>query len=128
MDLSELCETWMQAKQAEAMATETRRKIEDQMASLIGLPEIMDTTENIELESGFKIKIVGRLNRKVDSDKIQEIAAENGLENHLSTLIRWKPEVNMAAWRAADENIIRAFSDAITTTAGRPSFSIVLEK
>ena len=123
MDLSELCETWLQAKQAESMAIETRRKIEDQIVSLIGLPETFEGTENAEAE-GYKIKIVGRMNRKVDADKVQEIAAEHGLTEHLSALFRWKPEMNVSIWKATDSSITEPLLDAITTSPGRPSFSI----
>ena len=123
MDLSKLCETWMQAKQAETMAVETRRKIEDQLVSLIGLPENFEGTENAEA-GGYRIKIVGRMTRKIDSDKVQEIAAEHGLTEHLSALFRWKPEMNMTVWKSTDSSITEPLLDAITTSPGRPSFSI----
>ena len=124
MDLSQLCETWMQAKQAEAMAVETRRKIEDQVVSMIGLPETFEGTENAEAAGGYKIKIVGRMTRKVDADKVQEIAAEHGLTEHLSALFRWKPEMNISIWKSTDSSITEPLLDAITTSPGRPSFSI----
>ena len=93
------------------------------MLSLIGLPEAFDGTENAAAP-GFKIKLVGRLNHRIDSDKLQDIAAENGLTDHLSSLFRWKPEINVRSWKAADESITTALLEAITTTPGRPSFSI----
>lgn len=124
MDLSQLCETWMQAKQAEAMAVETRRKIEDQVVSMIGLPETFEGTENAEAAGGYRIKIVGRMTRKVDADKVQEIAAEHGLTEHLTALFRWKPEMNISIWKSTDSSITEPLLDAITTSPGRPSFSI----
>lgn len=127
MDLSQLCETWLQAKQAEAMAVETRRKIEDQLVSLIGLPETFEGTENAEAAGGYRIKIVGRMTRKIDADKVQEIAAENGLTEHLSALFRWKPEMNISIWKSTDSSITEPLLDAITTIPGRPSFSITQE-
>ena len=33
--------------------------------------------------------------------ELQEIAAEHGLEAHLSMLFRWKPEIDARAWKAA---------------------------
>jgi hypothetical protein len=123
MSLSDLSAQWIAAKDAEKAAQEERRLIEDRMLSLIGLPEAFDGTENADAP-GFKIKLVGRLNHKIDSDKLQEIAAENGLTDHLSSLFRWKPEINVRSWKAADESITTALLEAITTTPGRPSFSI----
>jgi plasmid stabilization system protein ParE len=123
MSLSDLSAQWIAAKDAEKAAQEERRLIEDRMLSLIGLPEAFDGTENAAAP-GYKIKLVGRLNHKIDSDKLQEIAAENGLTDHLSSLFRWKPEINVRSWKAADESITTALLEAITTTPGRPSFSI----
>lgn len=125
-DLAGLSAAWMAAKDAEKTAQDQRRIIEDRMLSLIGLPEAFDGTENAAAP-GFKIKLVGRLNHKIDSDRLQEIAAENGLTEHLSSLFRWKPEINVRSWKAADESITNALLDAITTTPGRPSFSITTE-
>ena len=126
MSLSDLSAQWIAAKDAEKAAQEERRLIEDRMLSLIGLPEAFDGTENAAAP-GFKIKLVGRLNHRIDSDKLQEIAAENGLTEHLSSLFRWKPEINVRSWKAADESITNALLDAITTTPGRPSFAITTE-
>ena len=123
MSLSDLSAQWMAAKDAEKAAQEERRLIEDRMLSLIGMPEAFEGTENAAAP-GIKIKLVGRLNHKIDSDKLQEIAAENGLTDHLSSLFRWKPEINVRSWKAADESITTALLEAITTTPGRPSFSI----
>ena len=59
------------------------------------------------------------------ADLLQELALESGIEQaHLSTLFRWKPELNMKEWKAAAPEITSALSGAITTTAGRPSFAI----
>jgi hypothetical protein len=68
--------------------------------------------------------VEGRINRKVDADKLQAIAAEAGLTEHLSSLFRWKPEIAMSAWKAASPNITTPLLDAITATPGRPSFTI----
>lgn len=123
MDLNNLSAAWLEAKDAEKTAQEKRRKIEDEILSLIGLPDAFDGTENFS-SGNYKIKLVGRLNHKIDSDRLQEIAAENGLTDHLSSLFRWKPEINARSWKSADDSITRPLLDAITTTPGRPSFSI----
>ena len=53
-----------------------------------------------------------------------ELAAEAGLSDQLAHLFRWKPELNMSAWKAADESITTPLAGAITAKPGRPSFSI----
>ncbi len=123
-DLNELSNMWLIAKQAEKDAVDDRRKIEDRIKSLVGVAENMDGTETVDQDQ-FTIKIVGRIDRKVDSDKLQELAAEFGLTEHLSSLFRWKPEINMAVWKAADEAITKPLAAAITAKPGRHSFTII---
>ena len=125
--LDSLASRWMDSKEAERKATEHRRELEDAMLSLIGISEAMEGTENAEAPGGYRIKVTGRMNRKVDGDKLQEIAIENGLQDHLGSLFRWKPEINKKAWDAASSGLTRPLMDAITTTPGRPSFSITKE-
>lgn len=119
-----LYQDWIAAKADEAAATKRRRDIEDQLVKQFQIPEGMEGTKNLEADS-FKIKIEGRINRKVNADKLQELAAEHGLSDHLSSLFRWKPEINAAVWKAADKAITTPLLDAITATPGRPSFTII---
>jgi hypothetical protein len=118
-----LYQQWLDAKATESEAIAKRREIEDAMVAEFKISEQLDGTENFERE-GYKIKIVGRINRRVDSDLLEEIANEHGLYLHLSSLFRWKPEINAAAWKAADKEITAALAPAITAKPGRPSFSI----
>lgn len=125
-DLEVLSKKWLILKSAEADAVEERRIIEDKMLSLIGISGNNDGTTNAEAGGAYKIKVVSRINRKVDTSLVQEIAAEHGTSNHLSTLFRWTAAIDSAAWKAADNSITKPLLDAITATPGRPSFSIDL--
>jgi hypothetical protein len=121
-----LYEEWLVAKAEEKKAMDERRSIEDKLVLSLGIPKTLDGTQNVEVE-GYKVKIVGRLDRKVNSDKLQDLAAEYGLTEHLSSLFRWKPEINASAWKSADPRITEPLLDAITSTNGRPSFTITKE-
>jgi hypothetical protein len=121
-----LYQQWIDAKVAEKAAIDLRRALEDELVAELGIPKTLDGTQNIEAD-GYKVKVVGRLDRKVNSDKLQDLAAEHGLTQHLSSLFRWKPEVNATAWKSADPLITAPLQDAITTTNGRPSFTITKE-
>lgn len=121
--MEQLAAEWLEAKEAERNAVVRRRNFEDTMRTLANFSDKAEGTEKIKT-SGYDIKIVGRIDRKVDADKVQELAVEYGLTDHLGTLFRWKPEINMAAWNAADESITRPLAAAITAKPGRPSFSI----
>lgn len=122
-----LYDQWIAAKAAEAEAVETRRRIEDQLTAMLDLASDAEGTTTAKRD-GYVIKATCRLTRKVDSDALQAIAAEHGLSEHLSSLFRWKPELSMKEWKAAAPNITGPLSGAITTTAGRPSYTITKEE
>lgn len=124
--LQNLSALWIEAKAREVIAINDRRTIEDQMRSLIGIAENLDGTMTAKPD-GYVVKVTGRINRKINADKLQELAAEAGLTEHLSSLFRWKPEINMTAWKATDAAITTPLLGAITSEAGRPSFAITKE-
>lgn len=121
--MEQMAAEWLEAKEDERVAIEKRRDLEDAMRKAASIRDDVEGTETMALE-GFRVKVVGRIDRKVDADKVQELAAEFGLTNHLSTLFRWKPEINMAIWKSTDEAITKPLAAAITAKPGRPSFTI----
>jgi hypothetical protein len=121
--IDQLAAEWLEAKESEKRATAKRREIEDEIINLSSFSSQKDETQKMKT-SLHAVKIVSRIDRKVDSEKVQELAAEHGLTDHLGTLFRWKPEINMAAWNASDQSITRPLAAAITAKPGRPSFSI----
>ena len=121
-------EAWQQAKIEEASATIRRRAVEDKMLEAMQLDEAGKDTTTVKPADGIEVKIVRRIDRKVDAEKLQEIAIEHGLMDHLSSLFRWKPEINATAWKLADPAIVRPLADAITAKPGRPSFKITIKE
>jgi hypothetical protein len=118
-----LFQRWIEAKKMETLAIAERRDIEDQMAIHFGIPKNLDGTVKQE-ENGYIIKMEGRINKRIDADKLQVLAAEAGLSEHLTSLFRWKPEINAKAWGAAAEAVTQPLLGAITSTPGRPTFTI----
>jgi hypothetical protein len=118
-----LYQRWLEAKKMETLAIAERRDLEDQMAIHFGIPKDLDGTIKAE-ENGYVIRMEGRINKKIDADKLQVLAAEAGLSEHLSSLFRWKPEINAKAWNAAADAVTQPLLGAITSTAGRPTFTI----
>ena len=122
-----LCQQWMQAKAAESVAVENRRKLEDEITAILDLAADEEGTVTAKRD-GYVVKATCRLNRKIDSEQLQELARDSGLSEHLASLFRWKPELNMKEWKAAAPEITGPLSGAITTTAGRPSYTITKEE
>lgn len=115
---------WIEAKEKERQAVEQRREAEDQLSKLLAVDDSKDGTVNLHL-GPYKVKVVSRLNRKVDGEKLQDVAREAGLSDYLPTLFRWKPEINLSSWRSADEKITNPLLEAITTIPSRPSYTII---
>lgn len=123
-ELDTLAAAWADAKQDEAIAVAKRRTIEDRLVELLAIPEGKEGTTSSTTEQGYAIKVVGRLNRKIDTEELQKLALEAGLYEHLPSLFRWSADINAAAWKAAAPSITAPLLPAITTTPGRPSFTI----
>lgn len=118
-----LYQQWIEAKERERHATEDRRCLEDMLINQFGIDPNVDRAVTIDKE-GYKIKVTCRLSHTVDSDLLQEVAAEHGIQDSLHNLFRWKADIDMKAWKAAPEEVTKVLNKAITTKAGRPSFSI----
>ena len=123
-EIMPLANKWLDLKETERQATEARRHVEDQLISMVNTKLDGSATTKID---NITIKVTTRLNRRIDGDLLQDLAAENGLTDQLGTLFRWKPDLNMSAWKAADPAITTPLLDAITTSEGRPSFNITTE-
>lgn len=117
---------WKEAKEAELAAIERRRAAEDIIKNLVNLDEQKEGSSTFPA-GNLKVKIASRLTRKVDDEKLREIAVEQGLEDHLDTLFRSKLEINLKAWKAADDSITSKLSDAIVITPSRPTFYVTTE-
>ena len=121
-----LYQRWIDAKKLEAAAVAERRELEDEMVKHFGIAKDLDGTVKHEVD-GYVIRMEGRINKKIDADKLQMLAAEAGLSEHLSSLFRWKPEINAKVWNAAAEVVTGPLLGAITSTPGRPTFTITKE-
>lgn len=126
MDATLLASEWIELKEKERAIVERRREVEDALLTYYEIGESMSGTCNLKM-TGFKAKVVGRMTQKVDSDLLQELAAENGMTQLLPDLFRWKAEINKKKWDDVDPKITSVLSGAITTTPSRPSFSITIE-
>lgn len=122
--LDYLAREWTLAKEAERQAIDARREIEDKISATMHLKADQDGTVKLVTPGGITIKTVGRLNRKINMERLFAIAHANNRGDLLETLFRWKPEINTKAWESAPQSDTSLFNDAITTTPGRPSYYI----
>ena len=125
--VANIAEQLIAVKREEGSIARKRKALEDELLSLLSVPDDLEGTMSAE-QDGYAVKIVGRINRRVDGVLLQQVAAEHGLSDHLSSLFRWKPEINMAVWKATSPEITSPLSDAIVAKPGRPSFTVTQEQ
>ena len=121
--LERLLIEWRVAKQLEQEAVLRRRSIEDEIKAVIGFNEGREGSETLPFHGG-RVTITARLDRKVDGTLVRQLAAENHLEDWLDRIFRWKPELELRAWKKAPEYVTQTFAPAITTKPGRATFSL----
>lgn len=123
-DLAIIVTRLADAKEAEARAKAAREAIERELAAAIGVPETWTGSTTSEI-CGFKVTCTRRDNVKIDADAVRGIAAESSaLDQYSKQVFRWKPEIDKKAWDAAPDDVIKAFSAAVTRTPGKISFAL----
>tara|TARA_R110000744_G_scaffold229404_1_gene347419 strand:- start:1485 stop:1892 length:408 start_codon:yes stop_codon:yes gene_type:complete len=123
--IKELLDSLSTAKVTESTAKKARLDIEAILLAALKDQHDIKTVGTTSIDTGlYSIKVTGREAHKIDSTILEEIAVENNLEKNLSVFFRWKPELNKRAWDAADEKERLPFTQAITTTIGKPSINI----
>lgn len=124
--MSSIYQKWLNAKAAEKKAIEERRMLEDVIVAQFNIDATQEKSNTVK-QGGYKINITTRLSQKIDSELLQEIAAEHGTSEHLSSLFSWTPKLVKKEWNATNESITAPLLKAFTTKAARPTFKITKE-
>lgn len=126
-DLAIIVTKLADAKAAEERAKAARLRIEEELAAAIGVPETWTGSTTSEI-CGFKVTCTRRDNVRIDADAVRGIAAESApLGVYAQQIFRWKPEIDKKAWDAAPDDVIKAFSAAVTRTPGKISFALKIK-
>ena len=115
-----LVRNWLEAKEAEATAKDTRLEIEGKMLAKLGKPEDFTGTEKIGgLKATFK------MSESIDAEALKEAAYSAGITSErLGELFRWKPSKDAKAWKGATDKERAILSQAFTIKPAKPAFTI----
>lgn len=120
VSMSFLAEMWRETKAVEVIAQTRRREIEDEIVRMLGKQADFQGKDKV-----YDIDIVWCMSESLD----REALLATGLDNEtLSTFVRWKPELNKAAYKTAPESVRLKIDSAITRKPSRPSFSDATKK
>lgn len=92
----------------------------------------VEGTNTVDLFGGWKLKAVRKVERKIDLPLLQAIALENGPLHvagiRADDLVKWKPELNLPAYRLLTEAQKLVFDTCLEIKDGSPSVDLVPPK
>ncbi len=123
-DMAFLARRWGKLKKLETKLKNERAVIEDTILSNFKFDGKKSKNDISGPLFPYVITVSNSETVKIDGDLLQELANIHGLENELTRLFRWKPELEKAAWKTAPSDVKEKLSPAISTKTGRPSFKV----
>lgn len=123
-DMAFLARRWGKLKKLETKLKNERAIIEDTILSNFKFDGKKSKNDISGPLFPYVITVSNSETVKVDGNLLQELANIHGLENELTRLFRWKPELEKAAWKTAPSDVKEKLLPAISTKKGRPSFKI----
>ena len=127
MNTVQLYDEWMRLKDMERSVAEQRRGIEDELIAAHKIDVTQEGTETIN-DDQYQIKFVRKLTRKVDAEVAKQIAIENGLDDQLARIFRWRADIDAKNWQATDPALTSPFLPAITTKPARPTVAVTIKE
>lgn len=92
-------------------------------------PDPKENTNTLELAAGWKLKAVHKLDRKIDEATLSVVLEELAkMGVNVDLLIKYKPELELAAYRTMTAENLVVFNQAITTKPGSPQMELVAPK
>jgi hypothetical protein len=119
--LDELLAFWLEAKDFELQAKNRRLDMESRLLKILEIKE--DETYRTD-HGDYRLEIVAKKTRKINTERAERLAAENGLQDQLFRLFRWKAELNSVNWKSASDEVREIFRDAVIEENAKHSFII----
>ena len=119
---------WMKVSEELKVLKEKEIKLRKEVFQQF-FPTPMEGTTNVELEDGWVLKGVHKINRNVDEAALPAVQRE--LAKHkvsIDELVRFKPELVIANYRKLDPKWLKILDQAIVSTEGSPSLTLVPPK
>lgn len=123
MGINELVTRLYEAKQVEQAAKNVRTALEAELAQVIGVPDDWEGTKSNTV-GNYRVKLTRKMNVKIDTTKLRELAIINNITPVLETCFRWKPEIVKREWDKADAEVRTKLSEALEMTPGKASFAV----
>lgn len=90
-------------------------------------PDPKEGTNTVNLDNGWKLKAVHKLNRTLDKAALPAVLKEME-EGSEERLINYKPELKLKEYKALAEAQKQILNQAVTTKPGTPSLELVPPK
>lgn len=121
-ELDKLAFEWEKAKEQENLGNEWRRRVEEQIITLVGVLDEGGETHDTDY---YKIRVEGKLTRKLD-EKVWEEVVKAKIPLTISP-VRYKPELSITALKQLREEnpaVYAAMLEAIETKPAKTYIKI----
>lgn len=100
-----------------------------QLVADVMFDEPHEGTNYVPLEGDWRLKLVYKLDRKIDEAMLSTVAAQLAEQNvSIDKLIKWKPEVTLKEYRELTAEQAKIFDQALVVKPGTPALEMVPPK
>lgn len=129
----EKLQKWLDAKKALDVAKQTESKARTAVVEAFPFDaNVQEGTQRLPLANGWELKVVKKLNYKLDdkdgaTDKALEKIEKLGPEGVFiaERLVKWKPDISVAEYRKLDDKFKTIIDSVLTTTPGLPTLELI---
>jgi hypothetical protein len=95
--------------------------------------DVEEGTQTIDLANNYKLKVVKRLNYKLDphqtNDALDKLEKTDATGKFIAErLVKWKPDLSISEYRALKSEHKKIIDEVLTTSPGMPTLELVEPK
>jgi hypothetical protein len=120
-------EKWYESQKALAAAKEEEIALRKEVFGLF-FPNPIEGTNTVELDDGWVLKGVHKLNRKVNEAALLKVQKRKGMDEAVKNTIAYKPSLKKAEYNKLPDAKKAILDTALIMTPGSPSLEVVLPK
>jgi len=132
----QILQEWLDTKKLLDVAKDAEMKAREAVVAAFPFDASKEEgTQNIDLANGWKLKVVKKLNYKLDNtedatDKALDKLEKMGPEGMFiaERLVKWKPELSVSEYRKLSASFKAVIDTVLTTSPGAPTLELVEPK
>ena len=120
-------EKWYEVQKNLAKVKDEEAKLRKEVFKLF-FPNPIEGTNTTELDDGWVLKGVHKLNRKVNETALLTVQKRKGMDEVVKNVIAYKPSLKKTEYNKLPDAKKNVLDGALVMTPGTPSLEVVLPK